>query len=308
VTGARRRTFPLVPRRPLAGTVFGTQRSLRRGPGSDVAGSRPYRPGDRLSSVDWYASARLSAATGGDEFVVRQTYAEDAPRVVVVCDRRPSMGLYGPGLPFLSKPEAIREAVAAIVASARAARAELGWLDVSRAGTTWLPPRNAVAATTIERRLLPPWDAPADGLERALGDLARRVTEAPKGTFVFVVSDFTTPLALPVWRPAIARGLDLVPVVVQDPTWEASFPDVAGVVLPIADPVSGRTAGVRLTAREVRERRAANERRAQDLREQLRALGADFVALGAADPVAVDAAFAAWAARRRMLRHVQVHA
>ena len=34
----------------------------------------------------------------------------------------------------------------------------------------------------------------------------------------------------------LAAGWDVVPVVVQDPVWERSFPDVGGVTLPLADP------------------------------------------------------------------------
>jgi uncharacterized protein (DUF58 family) len=302
VTGVRRRTFPLEPLRPVVGAVFGTQRSLRRGPGSDAAGSRPYRPGDRLSSIDWAASARLSAITGGDEFVVRETYAEDAPRVVVVLDRRPSMGLYGPGLPFLSKPQAAREVVAAIAASARAARAEIGWLDFGGGRATWLPPRNAFPAALVERRLAAPHDGPGDTILQALHHLARHSTEAPKGTFVFLVSDFLSVPPPASWRPAIARGLDLVPVVVQDPVWDASFPDVAGVVLPVAAPDDQRGAGVRLSAAEVAARRQANELRARLLADRLRGFGIDPVIVEAEAAAEIDAAFAAWAARRRLLR------
>ena len=64
-----RLTFPLVPRRRVHGVSFGTMRSLRRGSGTDVAGSRPYRPGDDMDAIDWAASARLSTAKGRDEFV-----------------------------------------------------------------------------------------------------------------------------------------------------------------------------------------------------------------------------------------------
>jgi uncharacterized protein (DUF58 family) len=287
---------------------FGTESSARRGPGSDVAGSRPYRPGDRLSSVDWYASARLSAMKGEDEFIVRQTYAEHAPRVTIVCDRRPSMGLYGPELPFLHKPRAVREAVAAILASARAAHAGVGWLDVGTSGATWLPPRADVSSAQIERRLNAGWDAPVGSLDRALGELTRRRTEAPQGTFVFVISDFTTSIDAAVWRPLAARGLDLVPVIVQDPVWEASFPDVAGVVLPFADAEGRHAAGVRLTGAETRLRRSANEERARDVRQRLRSLGADVVTLAASDTGSVDAAFGTWAARRRALRRPHVRA
>ena len=118
-----RRTFPLVPRWRVAGLPFGEQRSLRRGPGSDVAGSREYGPGDPVSKIDWYASARLSSARGGDVFVVREKYAEEAPRVVVLCDRRPAMALYPPEFPWLSKPAAVSAVADAIVVSALAARA-----------------------------------------------------------------------------------------------------------------------------------------------------------------------------------------
>ena len=39
-------TFPLVLRRRLIGLAYGAMHSARRGMGSDVAGSRPYRTGD----------------------------------------------------------------------------------------------------------------------------------------------------------------------------------------------------------------------------------------------------------------------
>ena len=115
-------TFPLIPRRRVLGLPFGGLHSARRGVGSDVAGSRPYEPGDDMDRIDWNASARLSLARGSDEFVVREHYAEEAPRVVVLCDRRPSMALFPERWPWLRKPEAIRHAVQLIGDSAVAAR------------------------------------------------------------------------------------------------------------------------------------------------------------------------------------------
>ena len=50
---------------------------------------------------------------------------------------------------------------------------------------------------------------------------------------------------------------DVVPVVIQDPTWERSFPDVSGVLLPVVDVETGAPRPVRLTRRETRARRAA---------------------------------------------------
>src|SRR5205085_12102289 len=102
-----RQPFPLVPRRKLAGLPFGELPSRRRGQGADVIGSRPYEPRDPVSTIDWYASARLSAASGTDEFVVRDRAADEAPRVAILCDRRPAMALYGASFPWLDKAAAL---------------------------------------------------------------------------------------------------------------------------------------------------------------------------------------------------------
>ena len=64
-------TFPLVARGRIVGLSFGAMRSSRRGTGSDTAGSREYVPGDSVADIDWSASARLSSARGGNEFIVR---------------------------------------------------------------------------------------------------------------------------------------------------------------------------------------------------------------------------------------------
>src|SRR5918997_5528759 len=96
-------------------------RSLRRGSGSDIAGSRPYRPGDDMDEIDWAASARLSTARGQDEFIVRERFAEEAPKIVIVSDRRPQMAHYAPPLPWLDKPRAMRTTVELLLASAGAA-------------------------------------------------------------------------------------------------------------------------------------------------------------------------------------------
>ena len=98
--------FPLVPRRRVIGLAFGGVRSVRRGAGSDVAGSRRYVPVDNLSWIDWAASARLSAARDTDEFIVHELFADEAPHVVMLADRRPSMGIEASPLRRLDKPEA----------------------------------------------------------------------------------------------------------------------------------------------------------------------------------------------------------
>ena len=109
VSGASAATFRLVPQRRFVGAGVGEHRSPRRGAGDEVAGARPYRPGDRRTWIDWRASARLSAARGTDEFVVREFFADTAPRAVLVVDRRPRMELYDSAFPGSTRvPRATR--------------------------------------------------------------------------------------------------------------------------------------------------------------------------------------------------------
>ncbi|MDX6472704.1 MAG: hypothetical protein QOK22_1520 [Gaiellaceae bacterium] len=302
-TGGRR-TFPLVPRRRLTGPPFGDLPSRRRGRGSDIIGARPYQGGDPIASIDWFASARASSATGGDEFVVRDHAADEAARVVIVVDRRPAMGLYPPALPWLSKSDALREAVAAIAGSAAAARADIAALDFAEGEPYWLPPgRNDRQWELVERANgATPFLAPEDTLERALAFLVEHRTSVPPATFVFVLSDFLAPPAPSVWQDAAARGWDAVPVVIQDPVWERSFPDVGGVAVPVADPRTGHVVLVRLSGQQVRRRREQHQRRHDALLAQLASFGVEPVEVTESDPAAVDDAFIAWAEERRLRR------
>ncbi len=185
-------------------------------------------------------------------------------------------------------------------------RAELGWCDVSAQDELWLAPHNALARGVVERRLAGAWDGPPGSLDRALSTVIERRTEAPAGTFVFVLSDYLEPLDMRSWHTAIRRGLDVVPVIVQDPVWEASFPPIGGVTVPLADPAGGSAVGTRLSAEEASARRAANEDRVRGLVDGFRRLGADAALVTSASAADVDAAFAQWAARRRLLRRAPV--
>jgi hypothetical protein len=121
----------------------------------------------------------------------------------------------------------------------------------------------------------------------------------PPGTFVFVISDFLPPPNRGRLTDALAAGWDVVPVVVQDPIWERSFPDVSGVTLPFADPDGDTPSLVRLSRNEVNLRRGLNEQRAARLEHTLRDLDLDPVTITSCDRRAVHAAFLAWAERRR---------
>jgi len=305
VTGTRL-TFPFVPRRRVIGLSYGAMRSLRRGAGSDVAGSRLYRPGDDMHSIDWSASARLSAARGQDEFIVRERFAEEAPRVVIVCDRRRQMAYFAPPLPWLDKFEAMRNTVELVLASAGSAGAFVGYLDYADGDPHWRQPKGDRKMIEIrdERLWSSEFDGPPDWLERSVEHLATHPRAVAPGTFVFVLSDFLPPPSRDLWLSAVAHRWDVVPVVIQDPRWEQSFPDVHGIVVPLRDPATGRQVPVRLSRSEVAARRAANEQRTEELAETFGLLDLDPVVVTSSERSEILAAFLDWTALRRTRRVV----
>jgi uncharacterized protein (DUF58 family) len=186
---------------------------MRRGPGSDVASSRPYEPGDNVDRIDWAASARLSLARGTEEFVVREHFAEEAPRVVVLSDRRPSMSIFPQDLPWLHKADAARQAAKVIVDSAVAARGLLGYFDEADGDAYWHPPRSQHELGELDRER--PFRAAPDTLERGLRHLVQQRRDLPAGTFVFLVSDFLVEPSRDDWLRALERRWEIVPVVAR---------------------------------------------------------------------------------------------
>jgi uncharacterized protein (DUF58 family) len=303
VTNARL-TFPLVPRRRVIGLSFGTMRSLRRGSGTDVAGSRPYRPGDDMDAIDWAASARISTAKGSDEFIVRERFAEEAPKVMIVCDRRPEMSYFSSSLPWLDKPQAMRHAVELILASAGAAGGFVGYLDYADGSPHWRQPKGERKLIELrdDRLWSTEYGGPPDWLERSFEHLAAHTRAVTAGTFVFLLSDFLPLSSEEVWLTALEHRWDLVPVVIQDPTWEQSFPNVSGVVVPLRDPRTGRLVPVRLTRKEARLRRSANEARTAELIERFRRLDIDPILVSSSERAEVLEPFLVWTSLRRTRR------
>ena len=292
--------FPLVPRRRVIGLAFGGVRSARRGHGSDVAGSREYRAGDHMAWIDWASSARLSAARNDDEFIVHEHFADESPRVVVLADRRPSMGIRPSALRPLDKPQALLEVIDLIGMSARAARSLTGYVDHAEGEVFWRPPRSnrSIAPATYDR----PFRAPADAVTLGLRHLHGHRRELPTQAFVFVISDFIVPPDMDEWQRATEQRWELVPVIVQDPVWERTFPDVGGITVSYADPKNGAVVPVYLTRREAAERRDEHEARAAALTASFRMLGIEPVIVGSERPDEVLAAFLRWADLRMMAR------
>jgi uncharacterized protein (DUF58 family) len=293
-------TFQLTPRRRLIGLSFGGMRSARRGTGSDIAGSRPYLPGDDMDTIDWAASARLSAVHASDEFIVRERFAEEAPRVVILCDRRPEMSLFPPSLPWLCKPDAVRTAALLIADSTVAARGLSGYLDFAEGDLFWRPPRSQHEEWRTQARRA--FRAPQDTVTRSFRHLFDLRPSLPPGSFVFVLSDFLVPLNEDEWLRALERRWDVVPVVLQDPTWERSFPDVSGSSIPVVPPRTGRLTFIRVTRREAVERRRRNEERWRALMASFGLLDLEPVILSTSDPGWILESFTAWAENRKHWR------
>jgi Protein of unknown function DUF58 len=215
-------TFPLVSRRRLVGLAFGSMHGMRRGSGSDIAGSRAYIPGDDPHRIDWAATARLSGAHATDEFVVREYYADEAPRAILCVDRRTTMSMCPPGLPFLHKDVAADVALGLIDDSVAESRGLIGRLELDeRAGlVAWCPPASGRRTMSFVDHELPRVDAPRDGVTAMFEFLTLHRRSVPSASFVFVLSDFIEPTPLGTWEWALDRGWDVVPVVIQDPVWE----------------------------------------------------------------------------------------
>ena len=289
-------TFPLEPRRRLIGLSFGGMRSIRRGTGSDVAGSRPYHPGDNMDAIDWNASARLSAARDADEFIVREKFTDEAPRAIAVCDRRPEMSLFPTWLPWLAKPDAVRIATLMIADSTVAVRGLTGYVDLADGEVFWRPPRSQHEEWRTEERR--PFRAPEDNLAQAFQHLFSLRPPLPTGSFIFVVSDFVVMPPEDIWLQALERRWDLVPVVVQDPIWEQSFPDISGTAVPVLDPHTGNTSYLRMSRREAVERREQNEARWRKMLDAFDFMDIEPVIISSARADHILDAFSWWSEKR----------
>ena len=101
---------------------------------------------------------------------------------------------------------------------------------------------------------------------------------------------------------ALERRFEIVPVIVQDPIWEQSFPDVSGVAVPFADAATGRVSLATLREHEAAERREANETRFRELVRELHALAMDPVVVSSDEHRDVVFSFLTWADQRLLTR------
>ena len=175
--GARReQTFPLVPRRRLLGLPFGTMRSVRRGRGSDVAGSRPVPPGDDIRHD---RLGRLGAALRGTR--PRRVRRPRAVRREGAARRRRLRPQAGDGVlravaAVARQGGAMRRAVELVARRALRSRAASAATSTSRTASRSGCRRGGSGGSRElreERLDLGRFGAPADRIERSLEHLVR---------------------------------------------------------------------------------------------------------------------------------------
>ena len=198
----------------------------------------------------------------------------------------------------------MRNVVELILASAGAAGGFVGYLDYGDGEPHWRPPKGERKLLEIQdlRLMSTEFEGPPDWLERSIEHIAAHPRAVGPGTFIFVLSDFIPAPSKEMWLTAVAHRWDIVPVVIQDPTWEQSFPDISRIVVSLSDPRTGRLAPVRLRTKEAAARRAANEKRTTDMLETFRVIDLDPVLVSTTDQAETLAQFLAWTDLRRTRR------
>lgn len=299
----RLRRLELTVTRRLDGLLHGQHRGLLPGPGSEIAGSREYRPGeDEVRRMDWAVTARTTVPH------VREVDADRELTTWLLVDASPSMEY---GTATLDKRELAVAAVAAVgfltagVGNrlgaqilgptglrrfpARSGRTHLlgllrallaaprtGGYDVETAPGPQRQPGASAAAPRPAAVVAPP--ALTDGLAGV-----QRV--AHRRGLVVVVSDFLDDLpddpdGAPPWEPILRRLAvrhQVLAVEVTDPR-ELELPDVGLITL--VDPETGRRREVWTGDRLLRERYAAAAAAQRDqVRRALRRSGAAHLAL-----------------------------
>ena len=146
------------------------------------------------------------------------------------------------------------------------------------------------------------YEGPQDWLERSFEHLASHTRAVTPGTFVFVLSDFIPQPSSDLWLIALEHRWDVVPIVIQDPTWEQSFPDVDGIVVPLREARTRRVSSARLRRAEVTARREQNRERIATLLETFRLLDVDPVVVSSSDRAEILAEFLVWTDLRRTRR------
>ncbi|MFC0530122.1 DUF58 domain-containing protein [Phytohabitans kaempferiae] len=272
----RLRRLELTITRRLDGLLHGQHLGLLPGAGSELAGSREYRPGeDEVRRMDWAVTARTTVPH------VREVDADRELTTWLLADATPSMDF---GTAEIEKRELAVAATAAVGFLTAGSGNRLGAHVLGTESIRRFPARTGRTHLLGLLRLLlavPRSGAGAQppALAEAIGGLRR---SAPRRGLVVVVSDFLDglpdsddPEARPDWEEELRRLAvrhQVLAVEVADPR-ELELPDVGLITL--VDPESGRRREVSTGDRRLRERyAAAAAAQRETVRRALRRAGA----------------------------------
>lgn len=277
----RLRRLELTITRRLDGVLHGQYLGLLPGAGSELAGSREYRPGeDEVRRMDWAVTARTTVPH------VREVDADRELTTWLLADATPSMDF---GTAEIEKRELAVAATAAVGfltagSGNRLGAHLLGAESIrrypARTGRTHLLGllRTLLAVPRMGEGAQPP------ALADAIAGLRR---SAVRRGLVVVVSDFLdglpesdNPAARPTWEEELRRVAvrhQVLAVEVTDPR-ELELPDVGLITL--VDPESGRRREVSTSDRRLRERYAEAAAAQRDtVRQALRRAGVSHLPL-----------------------------
>lgn len=228
----------------LDGVLHGNHQGLTPGHGSEPGESRMYQPGDDVRRIDWNITARTQQTH------VREQIADRDLTAWLVVDVSATMQF---GTVTNDKAHTAMAAAACVGFLTARNQNRLGAVLVAGPSIHVMPPRSGANQVRAVLSLLsaPPT---SEGLGRAdlVGALDRVGAIANRRGFVAVISDFHGDE----WQPALARlsmRHDLLAITVHDPR-EYDVPPIGLVT--VADPATGTTREVRVTAK-VQERFAA---------------------------------------------------
>jgi uncharacterized protein (DUF58 family) len=265
--------------RRLDGLLRGQHLGLVPGAGSELDGSREYRPGeDDTRLLDWAVTARTAVPH------VRKTVADRELSVQVLVDATASMDF---GTADLEKRQLAVGAVAAVGFLTAGSGNRLGADVMHSGGLRRIPPRagRAHLVRVLKTLLEAPRTAPGVRGPQLPEALAWTVRSLRRRGLVVIVSDFLDDLGTgePAefgWESELRRLTvrhQVLAVEVLDPR-ELELPDVG--VITLLDPESGRRREVSTGNRRLRERYAvaAGEHR-QAVATALRRCGANHLVL-----------------------------
>jgi uncharacterized protein (DUF58 family) len=267
----RVRQLELTVTRRLDGLLRGEYAGLLPGAGSELAGSREYRPGeDEVRRMDWAVTART------DMPHVRETIAEHELTTHMLVDATPSMDF---GTVELEKRELAVAAVAAIGFLTASAGNRLGAAILTQQGLRRYPARAGRAHLIgLMRKLLALPRGEESSAPVSLAEAIRGLQRAlRRRALVVIVSDFLDESDWPRELRRLSTQHQVIAIEVTDPR-ELDLPDVG--LLTVVDPETGRSREIATSSRKLRERyaAAATEQR-QAVQHAVRSSGAAHMAL-----------------------------